>query len=170
MYEFVPSQHVPASFAFWEKSWHLNIILLTWKLSAANSITHMCMREKNDVWIWSQSLVDAYPHSIKYKLNLMSSQAPLQWHFLFHFSIFLQLSVTLPPFLLFPHYPLPSLRLPRSVFHSKFTPLPPSFSLPSKTTAIPERGPSIFFNETRVRESAKATADYYLSLPPLNTG
>lgn len=129
MHEIVPSQHVPASFAFGEKSWHLNIILLTCKLSAANSITHMCIRKKTDVWIWSQSLADAYPHSIKHKLNLMSSRAPPQWHFLFHFSIFLQLSVTLPPSLFSPRNPLPSLRLPRSVFHSKFTSPPPSFSL-----------------------------------------
>lgn len=66
----------------------------------------------------------------------------------------------------------PNYRLP---FLAQFFVLNPLLCLhlflsPSKTTAIPERGPSIFFNETRVRESAKATADYYLSLPPLNTG
>lgn len=67
-----------------------------------------------------------------------------------------------------PPPPTTSLHLPRSVSHSESTSVPPSFSptSPSKTTAIPERGPSIFFSETRVRESAKATADYYLSLPP----
>lgn len=127
-----PSQHVPASFAVWEKSWHLNIILLTCKLSAANSITHMCIRKKeNDVWIWNQSQVDAYSDSIN-KLNLMSSRAPPLWHFLLHFSIFLQLSFTRPPFL-FPSpttaAACPPSACPRSVFHSKSTSLPPSFSL-----------------------------------------
>lgn len=67
---------------------------------------------------------------------------------------------------------LPAAACPPSLsFHSKSTFLPPSFSLfPSKTTAVPGRGPSIFFSETWVRGSAKATADYYLPLPPLNTG
>lgn len=85
-------------------------------------------------------------------------------------------------------FPLPFLHLLIHLHSSPPPTLPPCTSLaqflilnprlrlhllpttsPSKTTAIPERGPSIFFSETRVRGSAKATEDYYLSLPPHST-
>lgn len=52
----------------------------------------------------------------------MSSQAPPQWHFLFHFSTFLFTSIPLFP----PH--TTSLHLPRSVSHSESTSAPPSSS------------------------------------------
>lgn len=60
----------------------------------------------------------------------MSSRAPPRRQFPRPLLHLLQLSFTLPPFLLFlaTHH-LPSLQLACSVFHSKSTSLPPSFSL-----------------------------------------
>lgn len=65
-------------------------------------------------------------NKIQTKFNELSSSST--WHFLFHFPSFTTI-IHPPTFLAFPLYCLPSLRLPSSVFHSKSTSLPPSFSL-----------------------------------------
>lgn len=128
-------------------------------------------KKKTDVWIWNQSQVDAYPHSLKIQTKFNELSSSFMVTFPLPFLHILQPSFTLPPFLFFTHYRLPPTPPPLAQFFI----LNPLLRLhlflsSSKTTAIPERGPSIFFNETRVRGSAKARADYYLSLPPLNTG
>ena len=162
----------PAFFAFREKGWHLNIILLTCKLTAANSITPTCIRRKKNVCMNMKPITGGYRLSlnkIQTEFNELSSSStltfPLQFLHLFT-TIIHPTSISLFP-------PVPPAH--PSASRAQFFILNPLLCLhlflsPSKTTAIPERGPSIFFNETRVRESAKATTDYYLSLPPLNTG
>lgn len=118
-----------APFAFWEKSWHLNIILLTCTLSAANSTTHVCIRKKKEWCVNLKPITRGCMLSlnkIQAKFNEVSSSSTVTFP-----PPFLRLlpHSPLPPFLFFPtHYHLPSLCLPRSVFHSKPTPLPPSFS------------------------------------------
>lgn len=120
--------------------------------------------KKNDVWMWNQSQVDAYPHSIKYKLNLMSSQAPPQWHFLSHFSTFLFTSIPLFP-------PTTSLHLPRSVSHSESTSVPPSFPPPLHPKQRPfqkegHQSSSVRPACERVPRLQRITISPY---PPLNT-
>lgn len=131
VYKIVPSKHVLVSFASWEKSWHLNIILLTCKLSAANSIARVCIRKGKKkrrvnlkpITVWCILSLN----KIKTKFNELSSSSTVTFPLpILHL---LQPSFTLPPFLFIPATACLSSTLPHLVFHFKPTTLPPSSSL-----------------------------------------